>query len=186
MDEKLKDQDVLLVKEKNSNELKAVSGLNADGTPKTAPPKAENNPDFLKIDKHGNVLENFFANFMRQVKDPTHFLFFKAPENKVEDVAKDLQAALENPKLSAQKEFLDMHRVEPESFAKKQSYAIDESRIDWKQLEQLGITRETLKKTGSLDAMLNWQKSPVLLPITAKFNDMTLRTDARLSFRETT
>ncbi|KAA6304461.1 hypothetical protein EZS27_043891, partial [termite gut metagenome] len=59
MDEKLKDQDVLLVKEKNSNELKAVSGLNADGTPKTTPPKAENNPDFLKINKHSNVLENF-------------------------------------------------------------------------------------------------------------------------------
>lgn len=32
--------------------------------------------------------------------------------------------------------------------------------------------------------MLNWQKSPVLIPIVAKFEDTTLRTDARLSFRE--
>ncbi|KAA6322091.1 hypothetical protein EZS27_028336 [termite gut metagenome] len=196
MDEKLKDQDVLLVKEKNSNELKAVSGLNADGTPKTTPPKAENNPDFLKINKHSNVLENFFTNFMRQVKDPTHFLFFKAPENKVEDVAKDLQEAFTNPDKPENKDMLDMHRVEPKEHIQEQAqeqpqsqssnHAIDESRIDWKQLEQLGISRETLEKTGSLDAMLNWQKSPVLLPITAQFNDMTLRTDARLSFRETT
>jgi hypothetical protein len=33
--------------------------------------------------------------------------------------------------------------------------------------------------------MLNWQKSPVLIPIASKFDDTTLRTDARLSFRET-
>ncbi|KAA6340381.1 hypothetical protein EZS27_011756 [termite gut metagenome] len=196
MDEKLKDQDVLLVKEKNSNELKAVSGQNADGTPKTTPLKAENNPDFLKIDKHGNVLENFFANFMRQTKEPTRFEFFKAPLEKVEEVARKLQEAFTNPNKPENREMLDMHRVEPKehTWAQEQpqtqtqssNHAIDENRIDWKQLEQLGISRETLEKTGSLDAMLNWQKSPVLLPITAKFNDMTLRTDARLSFRETT
>ncbi|EKE05594.1 MAG: hypothetical protein ACD_19C00199G0001, partial [uncultured bacterium] len=33
--------------------------------------------------------------------------------------------------------------------------------------------------------MLNWKKSPELIPITPKFDDITLRTEARLSFRET-
>jgi hypothetical protein len=97
MDEKLKDQDVLLVREKNSNDLKVVTGMDKDGTPKTTLPKDENNPDFLKIDKHGNVLENFFANFMRQAKDPTRFEFFKAPLEKVEEVARKLQEAFTNP-----------------------------------------------------------------------------------------
>lgn len=186
MDEKLRDQDILLVKEKDSNELKAVAGMDKDGNLKTATPKQENESQFLKIDKHGNVLENFFTNFMRQVKDPTHFHFFKAPADKVEEVSNKLESALKNPESTANKATLDMHRVKSEMQTQKQSnHAIDETRIDWSQLERLGVSRETLERTNSLDAMLNWQKSPVLIPITAKFDDITLRTDARLSFRET-
>ncbi|KAA6330992.1 hypothetical protein EZS27_020366, partial [termite gut metagenome] len=67
MDEKLKDQDVLLVREKGSNELQ-VAKMDKDGKVKSAKPDGEN-PDLLKIDKHGNILENFFENFMRQVKE---------------------------------------------------------------------------------------------------------------------
>ncbi len=187
MDEKLKDQDVLLVKEKGSDNLKVVTGQNEDGTPKTTAAKQENNPAFLKIDKNGNVLDNFLANFMRQVKDPTRFEFFKAPMDKLGEVVKKLQEAFKKPDEPANKATLDMHRVEPNAPTQKQSsgYAIDESRIDWKQLERLGVTRESLEKSNSLDAMLNWQKSPALIPIVAKFDDITLRTDARLSFRET-
>ncbi|GHT26861.1 hypothetical protein AGMMS4957_22270 [Bacteroidia bacterium] len=117
MDKKLSDRDVLLVKEKDSNELKVVTGQNKDGTPKTASPQETDNPDFLKIDKNGNVLENFFANFMRQAKDPTQFEFFKMPALIVEQGGvKDLQAAAENPEKPENKATLDMHRVEPEAF----------------------------------------------------------------------
>ena len=191
MDEKLKDQDVLLVKEKGGDSLKVVTGQHEDGTPKTALPKDENNPDFLKIDKHGNALENFFTNFMRQAKDPTRFEFFKAPADKVMEVVAKLQEAFKNPDEPANKATIETHKVNSEEHLQKQSQEqekkpnlIDESRIDWSQLERLGVTRETLKKTKSLDAMLNFQKSPVLLPIVSKFDDVTLRTDARLSFRE--
>lgn len=52
-------------------------------------------------------------------------------------------------------------------------------------MERLGVTRDTLEKNGSLEAMLNWKKSPGLIPITPKFDDITLRTEARLSFGET-
>lgn len=186
MDENLKDQDVLLVKEKGSDELKVVAGIGKNGNPKTIAPKQENNPDFLIIDKNGNALENFMSNFMRQCKEPTRFEFFKAPVDKAQEVIGKLQEAFEKPDGPANKATIDMHKVESETNAKKQSgYAIDERRIDWNQLERLGITRETLERTNSLESMLNWQKSPVLLPITARFDDITLRTDARLSFRET-
>lgn len=183
MDEKLKDQDVLLVKEKGSDELKVVAGMEKDGKPKTVEAKQENEPQFLKIDKHGNALENFMSNFLRQAKDPTHFQFFKAPIDKVNEVIDKLREAFKKPDEPANKATIDMHKVEPQAQQKK--HAIDESRIDWSQLERLGVTRETLEKTKSLDAMLNFQKSPVLIPIAAKFDDTTLRTDARLSFRET-
>jgi hypothetical protein len=193
MDKNLKDQDVLLVREKDGNELKVVTGQNADGTPKTTLPKEENNPDFLKIDKHGNVLENFLENFMRQAKDPTRFEFFRVPLDKLKEVVDKLQTAFKNPEKPENKAMLDTHRVEPSKVLQKQTQsqshaqskynAIDESRIDWNQFERLGITRETLEKTGNLEKLLNWQKTD-LLPISTKFDDATIRTDARLSLRE--
>ncbi|MDD2952220.1 MAG: DUF4099 domain-containing protein [Parabacteroides sp.] len=68
----------------------------------------------------------------------------------------------------------------------KQGYQpIDESRIDWDNLKQFGITRDMLEKSKSLEPMLNFQKSPVLLPIAANFEAFKINTDARLAFRET-
>lgn len=184
MNENLKDQDALLVKEKGSDELK-VASMDKSGKVKTASPNAEN-PDFLRIDKNGNVLENFFENFKRQFNNPTEFAFFKVPADKIKEATAAIQNALKNPETPENKQFLDMHKVKPEDFEKKQGQttAIDENRLDWAQFERLGVTRETLQKTGNLDKLLNWQKTD-LLPISPKFDDTTLRTDARLSLRET-
>jgi hypothetical protein len=185
MSENLKDQDVLLVKEKNSEKFKVVSGIEKDGQPKSVEPKKENEPQFLRIDKSGNALDNFMSNFQRQYKDPTHFQFFKVPIEKVSEIAVKLQEAFKKPDEPANRTTIDTHKVESPAEEKKQStHTIDESRINWSQLERLGVTRDTLERTKSLEAMLNWQKSPVLIPIVAKFEDTTLRTDARLSFRE--
>lgn len=184
MNENLNDREVLLVVEKDSNDLKAVTGLNEDGTPKTVRPESKNEPDFLKVDKHGDMLENFFENFMRQAKEPTHFHFFKVPLDKMENMVIGLQELLKNPENPTNKQMLDEQRVIPENFAPKPYQAIEESRIDWEQLKSIGVTREQLVKTGSLDKMLNWQKSPVLFPIQGDINGVQFQTDARLSFRE--
>jgi hypothetical protein len=84
---------------------------------------------------------------------------------------------------------LEKHEVKPEQFSKKEDKKqdaplIDESKIDWKQLEQLGVSKDYLKNTKNLEAMLNYQKSPGLIPITLKTDDITIRTDARLAFRQ--
>lgn len=184
MDKNVKDQDVLVVAEKDSKKLNVVTGINGDGTPKTALPKQENEPEFLKIDKHGDVLENFMSNFLRQCKDPTHFNFFKIPLDQVEHVVPVLQEMLKDPDNPSNKEMLDTHRVLPESFSIKPYQAIDESRVDWEQLSKLGVTKEMLESSKSLDKMLNWQKSNMLIPITVDIDGMALRTEARLSFRE--
>jgi hypothetical protein len=200
MDKNLKDQDILLVKEKGSNELN-VATMDKDGKVKSVKPNGEgDNPDFLKIDKHGNMLENFFENFTRQVKEPTHFEFFRVPTDKFQKVVQKLQEAFKEPDTPENKAFLDLHRVDPEDFLKKQEQTqaqpqaqsqsqtttntIDESRVDWKQFECLGISRDFLDKTGSLEKLLNRQKTD-LLPITLKLDEGTLRTDARLALRET-
>lgn len=184
MNEKLKDQEVLLVKDKDSDKLNVVTGLNEDGTPKTIKPEQKNEPEFLKIDKHSDALENFMSNFLRQAKEPTHFHFFKVPLNALENVVNVLETMLKDPENPSNKKFLDEHRVLPEAFSKKQYQAIDESKIDWSQFEKVGVTKEMLEKSKSLDKMLNWQKSPTLLPIKVEIGDTIIRTDARLSLRE--
>jgi len=183
MNEKLKDQDVLLVKEKDSNKLNVVTGINENGTPKTVKPEQKNEPEFLKIDKHGDALENFMSNFLRQCKEPTHFHFFKIPMDQIGNIIPVLQEMLKDPDNPSNKEILDQHRVLPEAFAKKPYQAIDESRIDWSQFEQLGIKKEMIDDK-SLNNMLNWQKTPMLLPIKVEIGDTVIRTDARLSLRE--
>lgn len=185
MNEKLKDQDVLLVSEKDSNKLNVVAGINEDGTPKTVKPELKNEPEFLKIDKHGDALDNFMSNFLRQCKEPTHFHFFRVPLNAIENVVNVLETMLKDSDNPSNKKFIDEHRIFPENFAKKPYQAIDESHIDWAQFEKLGVTKEMLEQTKSLDKMLNWQKSPGLIPIKVEIDGMTIRTDARLSLRET-
>lgn len=184
MNEKLKDQDVLLVKDRDNDKLNVVAGVNEDGTPKTVTPRQTNEPEFLKIDKHSDVLENFMSNFLRQSKEPTHFQFFRVPLNALENIVNVLESMLKDPDNPSNKKFLDEVRVLPESFSKKQYEAIDESNIDWSQFEKLGVTKEMLEHTKSLDKLLNWQKTPGLLPIKVDIDGMTIRTDARLSLRE--
>ena len=190
MEQKMSDQNVLLVKEKNESKLKAVTGFGKDGKLKTEVPKQANSESFLKIDRNGNPLENFFTNFQRQYKNPTDFQFFKVPAILVEKTAIVLDKMVKNPEISSNKEMLDKHEVKPEQFSKKEDKKqengnlIEESKIDWKQLEQLGVSKDFLKNTKNLDAMLNYQKSPGLIPITIKTDDITIHTDARLAFRQ--
>jgi len=176
-------------KKKNESKLKAVSGFGEDGKLKTELPKQSNSASFLKIDRHGNPLENFFTNFQRQYKNPADFQFFKVPANLVEKTAIVLDKMLKKPETPSNKETLDKHTVKPQDFIKKEQKQekpnlIDENKIDWKQLEQLGVSKDYLKNTKNLDAMLNYQKSPGLIPITIKTDNLNIRTDARLAFRQ--
>lgn len=192
MNEKLKDQDVLLVKEKGGTELHAAN-LDKNGKVKSTKLDGSENPDFLKIDKNGNALENFFENFKRQIKDPTRFDFYRAPLNKLEETVKRLYEAFKSPDKPENKGFLDVHRINPEDFQKKQAqsqtatdaktYAISPDLVDWQKFEKFGITRESLEKTGDLYKLLDYQKTN-LIPVAMKFDSETLYSDARFSLRK--
>jgi hypothetical protein len=203
MDEKLKDRDVLLVREKGSNDLK-VAEVDKDGKVKQSKPDEGENPDLLKIDKNGNILENFFENFMRQVKDPTRFEFFRVPAEKVKEIVRKLQEAFKNPGKSKNKEFINLYRIDPEDFLKKQgreqgqtqsqpqeqmqmsekNYAVNPNLVQWEKFEKFGITREGLEKSGNLDKLLNYDKTG-LTPVVMHFEGETLRSDARFSLKKT-
>lgn len=199
MDINKESKETLLVLDKeDGGKVKAVSGMDENGKLKTVPPTKEHEQDFMRIDKHSNLLENFFSNFMRQAKDPTHFQFFKINTDAVENVAPVIET-MAKQNTPASEEMLYEHWVNPSDYIKegqqqteapKQEQSegykpIDESRIDWDSLKQFGVTRESLEKTNSLDAMLNYQKSPVLHRISATFDNAKVDTEARLAFRET-
>lgn len=195
METNLKDQDVLLVKEPQNEKLNVVSGIDTDGKLKTVPPKTENSPDFMRIDKHSNVLESFFSNFMRQVKDPSHFGFFKSSAEEVEHNATLYNTLLKESNNEAATKMLSENKINPEEYLQKSQEKVqpqsegykpyDESRIDWTKFEQIGISKESLKKNGTLEQMLSYRKSPTLMDINANLGDVTIRTQARLSMRET-
>ena len=77
MAKKKDEKDVLVVRDEKTGEISVVAGLNADGTPKRTPAKAENAQSFLQFDRHGDVLDNFFKNFFRQCKEPSRFGFYR-------------------------------------------------------------------------------------------------------------
>lgn len=79
MDEKIKDQEVLLVEEQKTESLRAVAGADEKDGLKTVPPTAEHEQSFLKFDKHSNALENFLSNFMRQFKNPHTIPLLQSP-----------------------------------------------------------------------------------------------------------
>lgn len=77
MAKKKTEKDVLIVRDEKTGEISVVAGLDADGSPRRTPAKAENAQSFLQFDRHGDVLDNFFRNFYRQCKDPSRFGFYR-------------------------------------------------------------------------------------------------------------
>lgn len=97
MDEKIKDQEVLWVKDQKDENLKAVTGTDEKGGLKTVLPTAEHEQSFLMFDRHSNALENYLSNFMRQFKHPTSLNFFKVPFESAVASARVLTELLKAP-----------------------------------------------------------------------------------------
>ena len=120
VDEQL--SDILLVFDKEEKQLKAVKGIDEKGELKTAPADSKSLDDFMKVDKQGNMLSNFFSNFMRQVQNPSRFSFFKIPIEKSVNTIEKLQNHL--AKLTEKgKEYLKKYEVSPEQYIRQEQKA---------------------------------------------------------------
>ena len=104
MAKKKDEKDVLVVRDEKTGEISVVTGLNADGTPKRTPAKAENAQSFLQFDRHGDVLDNFFKNFFRQCKEPSRFGFYRIAADQAENLLEVMKQLLKDPE--ANKELL--------------------------------------------------------------------------------
>ena len=79
-------EEVLIVRNNETGQVGAVTGLNEDGTPKITDPMFVTLEDLVKFKKGQNPLEAFLSNFVRQCKNPTMFGFFKVPADRYDCV----------------------------------------------------------------------------------------------------
>ena len=110
-------QDVLVVRDEKTGEISVVAGLSRDGTPKRAPAKAENTPDFLRFDRNSDLMDSFFRNFFRQCKEPSRFGFYRIAADQVENLLGVMKELLKDPE--ANKEILSAHKVDTSNYEKE-------------------------------------------------------------------
>lgn len=111
MEQKKKKQEgVLVVRDEKTGEISVVAGLDARGYPKRAQAKAEHSQEFLRFDRHGDAIDNFFKNFYRQCKEPTRFGFYRVAADMVEALLPVIKDLLKDPVANA--ELLAPHKVD--------------------------------------------------------------------------
>lgn len=157
------EQDVLVVRDEKTGEISVVAGLSRDGTPKRAPAKAENTPDFLRFDRNSDLMDSFFRNFFRQCKEPSRFGFYRIAADQVENLLGVMKELLKDPE--ANKEILSAHKVDTSNYEKEA-----------KQSE--GQAKETASSDDASKTQANTEKENVSSEQTnEKENDMEQQTE---------
>lgn len=183
MDEKLNNPEVLLSKEKNSNKVNVVTGVDEKGNLKTVPPTKENQSKFLKFERGSNALETFLSNFIRQANKPTHTGFYRLAIDKVEKFAEAFEMLIKNPNDPQNKELMDSVKVDTSKMDWDYK-PLEETQINWDAFNKIGVTKEMLEKSNSLQPLLNYGKTPILIEVTLPLDGGNVNSQARLSLKE--
>ena len=134
-------------------------GSGKGGNPKTAPAKAEHSQDFLRFDRHGDMVDNFFRNFYRQCKEPTRFGFYRVAADMADAVLPVIKDLLKDPAANA--EMLAAHKVDTSEYRKQAETENVKQESD----------NEPLKKTEEMEQKKEEQKQEVQQPQTAEAQD---------------
>lgn len=191
--------DILLVLDKARMKIEAVKGIHKNGDLNTVDPAAKNSNEFMRVDKHGDMFSNFFSNFLRQLKHPTNFSFFKVPAALAIDVANKLQNQVLSPTKEGE-EILAKYKVDKQqeqnskqenknnmdttqTKLKTDEYRYKPEQIDWQTMSNLGLSKERLEKMNLLDPLLRGFKTNELVPVSLNLGTAVARMDARLSLQ---
>lgn len=191
--------DILLVLDKDKKKIQAVKGISNDGDLETVDANKKNQSQFMRVDRSGDLFSNFFANFWRQLKNPTRFSFFKIPASEAVDTAREMQKQIETPTKEGAA-IMEKHKVkepEPEkqsneikkdmetvqATSKTSEYRYKPEQIDWETMNNLGLSKERLEKAGVLDTLLKGYKTNSLIPVSLNLGTAITRMDARLSLQ---
>ncbi|ROH97908.1 DUF3945 domain-containing protein [Chryseobacterium daecheongense] len=187
--------DTLIVLNIHTNQVEMVKGIDQDGNLQKVPPQEKkDNEQLIRVDKHGDLFSNFFSNFYRQLKNPTHFNFFKVSEYDAVNTAKDLQkyvdqASPEEKEKLKDYEVLPRHNNNPknqytmDNNTDNQEYRFQPEQIDWKTMEKFGLNQEKLEKMNAMDSLLRGFKTNTLIPITINLGTAVSKMDVRLSLQ---
>ncbi|WP_185211623.1 MULTISPECIES: DUF4099 domain-containing protein [Sphingobacterium] len=196
--------DVLLVMDKEKKKIQAVTGIDENGNLKTVDATKKNQSQFMRVDRAGDLFTNFFSNFWRQLKDPTHFSFFKVPAKEAVETAKEMQKQVNAPTKEGEavmakhevkepkeqqqetKKDVEAPQATPETqqAPEKSEYRYKAEDVDWNYLAQFGINKERLEKDGQLDLLLKGYKTNKVYPTSVNFGAVIMRSDARLGFQD--
>jgi hypothetical protein len=187
--------ETLLVLNIHTNVVEMVKGIDQDGNLQKFPPdEKKDNEQLIRVDKHGDLFSNFFSNFYRQLKNPSHFNFFKVSEYDAVSTAKDLQQYVDQAS-PEEKEKLKEYEILPkntnplknqntmENDTDNQEYRFQPEQIDWKTMEKFGLNKEKLEKMNAMDPLLRGFKTNTLIPITINLGTAVSKMDVRLSLQ---
>lgn len=181
--------EMLLVLDKKHNKMRAVTQLTKNGEVEAADINDKNQPDFLRIERHGDFFSNFFGNFTRQLKEPTRFDFFCVPFSAGVEIARELQGYLNDLGEDAQ-QLLSKYAINSEYQHKNhttmettEEYKFKPEQVNWESLNNLGLSRERLEKMNLIEPLLKGFKTNDLVPLTLTMGDAVAKLDARLSLQ---
>jgi|SRR5690625_1083283 len=190
--------EILLVLDKDKKKIQAVKNIKENGELETVDPTKKNQSQFMRVDKHGDFVSNFLSNFIRQLKDPTRFSFFRVPDKNATELADKMQKHVDKPTPEGE-ELMKEHEVKPTTkkeeqqqnqneMETKQTTKTDEYRyqpeqIDWETMNNLGLGKARLEKMNLLEPLLKGYKTNQLVPVSVNLGTAIIRTDARLSLQ---
>ena len=156
MAKKKDEKDVLVVRDEKTGEISVVAGLNADGSPKRIPAKAENAQSFLQFDRHGDVLDNFFRNFFRQCREPSRFGFYRVAADQADKLLEVIKDLLKDP--DGNKEMLAPHKVDTSGYEKRKKWNRKTNRIR-KARSRRRATGATSPSTRARSTGRSWRRN---------------------------
>lgn len=181
--------EMLLVLDKQQNTIRGVTKLNKDGTVQSADPDDKAHPDFMRIERQGDFFSNFLGNYMRQLKEPTRFDFFRVPYGMGLEIIRELQGYLNDLGKDAQK-LLSTYALNAEYQHKNhmnmettEEYKFKPEQVNWDSLANLGLTRDRLENMKLMEPLLKGYKTNELVPLTLTMGDAVAKLDARLSLQ---
>ena len=171
--EQSQDEHVMAVLDKRTNKTAVISKMNEqDGSIEVVPPDKKNSNSFLKLDRT-TPLELFFTNFKNQYQNPTSFSFFLVPLvmldkvlNAVIQIRKGEDPGPEGKKMVENCELNDEGRIA--KLARR--YKFDEHQLPWKDLNALGLDKETLFNNHCMGELLKGRITSTALPISKEIN----------------
>jgi len=171
--EQSQDEHVMAVLDKRTNKTAVISRMNEqDGNIEVVPPDKKNSNSFLKLDRT-TPLELFFTNFKNQYQNPTSFSFFLVPLavldktlNAVIQIRKGEDPGPDGKKMVENCELNDEGRIA--KLARR--YKFDEHQLPWKDLNALGLDKETLFNNHCMGELLKGRITSTALPISKEIN----------------